>query len=729
MYLDDCIVHGQGADQFLDRLRQVLERFRKHNILLKPTKCKFGMSEVEYCGKLISKEGLSMSKKKIQKVLDFPKPTTAGQMKQFVGLINYFHDFCSHHAEIMKPLHEMIQNYQKKTRGRSLIWTPEGLLSFDKIISEIVKNNKMFFPREDCPIFLQTDASDYGIGAYCFQLVNNVEQPVAFISKSLTSTQYKWAIIQKEAYSIFYALRQLKATLRDRHFTIQTDSRGLRFMRTDSNPMVYRWWVDIQEYDFALEDILGVNNPVADGFSRLVANNMTPAVIASLLPPEPIPEYLQILIGKVHNHVSGHHGLERTLRMLTTPFSADSKVTLIKKQIPFLRSHIRQFIKLCPCCQKMSMIKVPILTHPFTTSRYYPMERLNIDFVGPFPDGGYVFTVIDTFTRWLELFHSTEATAIKAAEFLFQHFGRFGAPTQLQSDRGSHFVNKVIKEFLPLVGTQHCLTLAYSSQQNAIVERVNKEINRHIRALTFESNSVDTYKTSLPIVHRIINAAYSDHTQVTASQLLFGNAIDLDRGLFLPPLERPTQGEPLSVHMSKMLQFQDEVMKKARDVLKSSDDLHMAHFPTLQPTEFLHGSYVLVKYRQGSAPTRVHTQWKGPLKVLSNNKSEYLLYDLITHKDKPYHASDMKPFVFNPLQTDPLDIARRDYLEFFVEKVLDMTGDPKKVTTLKVLIKWLGYDDTFNSWEPWKNVRDVALLHTYLRTNNLSKLIPKKFNN
>jgi hypothetical protein len=87
----------------------------------------------------------------------------------------------------------------------------------------------------------------------------------------------------------------------------------------------------------------------------------------------------------------------------------------------------------------------------------------------------------------------------------------------------------------------------------------------------------------------------------------------------------------------------------------------------------------------------------------------------------------MKPFIFNPLQVDPLDIARRDYLEFFVEKILDMTGDTKRVTKLKFLVKWLGYDDTHNTWEPYKEVRDVEILHTYLRTNNLSKLIPKKF--
>jgi hypothetical protein len=98
--------------------------------------------------------------------------------------------------------------------------------------------------------------------------------------------------------------------------------------------------------------------------------------------------------------------------------------------------------------------------------------------------------------------------------------------------------------------------------------------------------------------------------------------------------------------------------------------------------------------------------------VISNDKSEYKLLDLVQKKTKLYHALDMKPFIFDPLQTDPLDIARRDYLEFFDEKVLDMMGDPRKVTTLKFLVKWLGYDDTQNSWEPWKEVRDVEILHT-----------------
>jgi hypothetical protein len=58
----------------------------------------------------------------------------------------------------------------------------------------------------------------------------------------------------------------------------------------------------------------------------------------------------------------------------------------------------------------------------------------------------------------------------------------------------------LIKEFLDRIGTPHNLTLAYSKQENALVERVNKEVNRHLRAFIFESIDLASYRTHLPFV-------------------------------------------------------------------------------------------------------------------------------------------------------------------------------------------------------------------------------------
>ena len=71
MYLDDCIVYASNEDQFLTRLKEVFQRFRERGLLLKAKKCKFGLPQIEYVGRVISKEGLSMSMVKIQSVLNF----------------------------------------------------------------------------------------------------------------------------------------------------------------------------------------------------------------------------------------------------------------------------------------------------------------------------------------------------------------------------------------------------------------------------------------------------------------------------------------------------------------------------------------------------------------------------------------------------------------------------------------------------------------------------------
>jgi hypothetical protein len=386
---------------------------------------------------------------------------------------------------------------------------------------------------------------------------------------------------------------------------------------------------------------------------------------------------------------------------------------------------VKQYIRFCPACQKMSQIKVPIHAHPFTTSRYYPMECLNMDFVGPYPDGGYILVIIDTFTRWVELYHSPNATSESAASSLLQHFGRYGAASQIQSDKGPHFVANLVKEFLRLVGSDHCLTLAYSKEENSIVERANKEINRHIRAYTFDTNNAKDYKLAIPLVMRILNTAFSDRTKLSASNLLFGNALDLNRGIFLPNPVRDDVNIPLSQSASLMLKIQKDLMDKSRFLVKQQDLKHLASYDTKR-TEFPLDSYVLVRWREGQPPSRLHCRWKGPMRVVSFTKSEYILLDLITNKEKSYHISDIKEFLCDLRRVNPVDIARKDYSEFFISKILNHRGNTKRVSSLEFLVEWVGYDESENSWEPWKNLREVSQLHDYLTQTGLQKLIPVK---
>jgi hypothetical protein len=135
--------------------------------------------------------------------------------------------------------------------------------------------------------------------------------------------------------------------------------------------------------------------------------------------------------------------------------------------------------------------------------------------------------------------------------------------------------------------------------------------------------------------------------------------------------------------MSRMLALQDEIVNKARTVLIETDQMHMAKLQGKPITVYPPNSFVLVRYRKGAPPSRLHTNWRGPMRVLSNNKSIHTLLDLITSKETDYHVYDLKPFKFDPMKTDPTDVARHDYLEFFVERVISMTGNPKKTNSLR----------------------------------------------
>ena len=131
MYLDDCIVYATGTDEFCDRLEQLFKRFRDKHIFLKAIKCKLGMSEVEYVGRTISKDGLRMSDKQIKGVNDFPKPVNNTQMRSFVGFINYFRDYVPNHPNIVAPLSAMVIHSASKITA--IVWTPQAVLAFDKV--------------------------------------------------------------------------------------------------------------------------------------------------------------------------------------------------------------------------------------------------------------------------------------------------------------------------------------------------------------------------------------------------------------------------------------------------------------------------------------------------------------------------------------------------------------------------------------------------------------------
>jgi len=204
-----------------------------------------------------------------------------------------------------------------------------------------------------------------------------------------------------------------------------------------------RWKLMIQEYDFDIEHVAGEENVVADAFSRLVAMPQDPAIdelLAHAHVLKNVPAEKHDLIGKFHNTNVGHFGIEATVRRLQEAGHSTTKW-------PEMKEHVFSFVKKCPCCQKMSVLKQPIEHHPFVIASYEPMQKVAVDTIGPLEKDAHgnthVCVITDCFSRFTMLIPTRDASALSAARALLQWFGLFGAPAELLSDMGTQFINTI----------------------------------------------------------------------------------------------------------------------------------------------------------------------------------------------------------------------------------------------------------------------------------------------
>ena len=124
---------------------------------------------------------------------------------------------------------------------------------------------------------------------------------------------------------------------------------------------------------------------------------------------------------------------------------------------------------------------------------------------------------------------------------------------------------------------QHLTILAYSKEENSIVERVNKEVIRHLRALIFSHNETSKWsKHYLPLVQRIVNTSRVESINAVPAELLFGNAITLDRGVLLEPTLISDNRQTLSVWAADMLDTQQKLIQAAQKSQKQRDELHIS---------------------------------------------------------------------------------------------------------------------------------------------------------
>jgi hypothetical protein len=98
---------------------------------------------------------------------------------------------------------------EKESRqSKKLIWTPERRQHFvEEVKQALIDLPKLFFLNDSDEIRVY---ADYAIGEYVCQVVNGVEKPIGFMSRTLVIAKRRWTAIEKECYALHMTLEKVR---------------------------------------------------------------------------------------------------------------------------------------------------------------------------------------------------------------------------------------------------------------------------------------------------------------------------------------------------------------------------------------------------------------------------------------------------------------------------------------------------------------------------------------
>jgi hypothetical protein len=109
VFIDDILVYPRSEEEHEEHLCLALQKLRENRLYAKLNKCEFWMKQVAFLGHIISKGGISVDLSKVQDVLSWNAPTSAGDIRSFLGLAGYYRRFIEGFSKISKPMTELLE--------------------------------------------------------------------------------------------------------------------------------------------------------------------------------------------------------------------------------------------------------------------------------------------------------------------------------------------------------------------------------------------------------------------------------------------------------------------------------------------------------------------------------------------------------------------------------------------------------------------------------------------
>jgi RNase H-like domain found in reverse transcriptase/Reverse transcriptase (RNA-dependent DNA polymerase) len=268
VYMDDILI-ATIDDLPLHRqiVHDVLDLLEAESFFLKPSKCKFEWSSIDYLGIVVSNGAISIDPTKRDGLATWPEQlTTVKQVRSTLGVFGYQWPFIRGFADIAKPLMELTK------KDTPLVWTPCCTATIWRLKDIILSDPVIQQPHPDHPYTLKVDASQYTMGAILQQPDKAGRLcPVGYDSQTFNDAERGYDIHDRELLVVIRGLLAWHHLLvgSPHKIRVLTDHLNLKYYRHPQkiSRRVARYLPKMAEFDFKLVYKLGTTNK-ADHLSR-----------------------------------------------------------------------------------------------------------------------------------------------------------------------------------------------------------------------------------------------------------------------------------------------------------------------------------------------------------------------------------------------------------------------------------------------------------------------------
>ena len=249
VYIDDVIIYSKTFKEHLNDLECVFQKLLSGGLKVKPSKCQWVRKEVTFLGHVVTASGIKPDPRNLEKVAECVAPTNLKELQRFLGLTGYYRRFILNYSGLAAPLIKLLK------RDSKYLWNIAASEAFLALKNKLVTPPILRFPDFNKDFVLMTDASNYAVGAVLGQKdEEGRDYVIAYASRSLKVHEKNYAVVEKEALAIVFAVKYFRHYILNKKILILSDQRSLQWLMThkDSSSRLIRWALYLQEFDIEI---------------------------------------------------------------------------------------------------------------------------------------------------------------------------------------------------------------------------------------------------------------------------------------------------------------------------------------------------------------------------------------------------------------------------------------------------------------------------------------------